>query len=304
VGAGNDGIQVINGNLGTLRDIQSVSNGRDGLNFTTDTADNNAWTFEGHIDLGSNIRDGLNLAGNTSVSNANNSRSHVGTYVTCQSNGRYGAYIGSRSNIFALYLESNVTKDLYFDTYAWGNQIMITQVSGFTAITEVTPGVNEIRTNSMNADYVGGFWNKLALSGRAGKGLIVYNDDGTAGTLALEKTGARTFKLAGGGSGADFTTSFTNDNASFAHSVLVQGAVAPTTDNARGNGTSSARWNNTYSANFRPGNGSPTWTSGSGTPEGVLSAAVGSLYTRIDGGASTTLYVKESGAGTTGWRAV
>lgn len=43
------------------------------------------------------------------------------------------------------------------------------------------------------------------------------------------------------------------------------------------------------------------WKTGSGSPEGVLSASVGSLYTRSDGGAGTTLYVKESGTGNTGW---
>lgn len=45
----------------------------------------------------------------------------------------------------------------------------------------------------------------------------------------------------------------------------------------------------------------PTWTSGTGTPEASVTAPVGSLYTRTDGGASTTLYVKESGTGNTGW---
>lgn len=44
-----------------------------------------------------------------------------------------------------------------------------------------------------------------------------------------------------------------------------------------------------------------TWTSGSGTPEGAITAPVGSLYTRTNGGANTTLYVKESGTGNTGW---
>ena len=44
-----------------------------------------------------------------------------------------------------------------------------------------------------------------------------------------------------------------------------------------------------------------TWTSGTGSPESAKTAPVGSLYTRTDGGASTTLYVKESGAGNTGW---
>jgi len=45
----------------------------------------------------------------------------------------------------------------------------------------------------------------------------------------------------------------------------------------------------------------PIWKSGSGSPEGAVSAPVGSLWTRTDGGTSTTLYVKESGSGNTGW---
>ncbi len=44
-------------------------------------------------------------------------------------------------------------------------------------------------------------------------------------------------------------------------------------------------------------------THGSGTPEGAVTAPVGSLYLRTDGGAGTTLYVKESGTGNTGWAA-
>lgn len=47
--------------------------------------------------------------------------------------------------------------------------------------------------------------------------------------------------------------------------------------------------------------GTARWTSGTGSPEGVVTAPVGSLYTRTDGGAGTTLYVKESGTGNTGW---
>lgn len=43
------------------------------------------------------------------------------------------------------------------------------------------------------------------------------------------------------------------------------------------------------------------WNTGTGSPEGVVTASVGSLYTRSDGGAGTTLYVKESGTGNTGW---
>lgn len=41
---------------------------------------------------------------------------------------------------------------------------------------------------------------------------------------------------------------------------------------------------------------------GNGTPEGAITARVGTLYRRLDGGAGTCLYVKESGDNTdTGW---
>ncbi len=40
---------------------------------------------------------------------------------------------------------------------------------------------------------------------------------------------------------------------------------------------------------------------GTGNPEGVLSASIGSTYHRTDGGAGTSFYVKESGTGSTGW---
>lgn len=42
-----------------------------------------------------------------------------------------------------------------------------------------------------------------------------------------------------------------------------------------------------------------TW--GSGSPESVVTAPVGSMFLRSDGGSATTLYIKESGSGNTGW---
>lgn len=53
---------------------------------------------------------------------------------------------------------------------------------------------------------------------------------------------------------------------------------------------------------FRVGTtGAPTIRSGAGTPESAVTAPVGSLFMRTNGGANTTLYVKESGSGNTGW---
>jgi len=45
----------------------------------------------------------------------------------------------------------------------------------------------------------------------------------------------------------------------------------------------------------------PYFLRAAGSPNGVVTAPVGSLYTRTDGGANTTLYVKESGTGSAGW---
>lgn len=49
--------------------------------------------------------------------------------------------------------------------------------------------------------------------------------------------------------------------------------------------------------------GGAKWSSGNGTPEGVVTGNVGDLFSRLDGGATTTLYVKTSGTGNTGWTA-
>lgn len=45
-------------------------------------------------------------------------------------------------------------------------------------------------------------------------------------------------------------------------------------------------------------------TAGTGSPEGVVTAPVGSVFYRTNGAAGTTMYVKSSGAGNTGWIAV
>lgn len=45
----------------------------------------------------------------------------------------------------------------------------------------------------------------------------------------------------------------------------------------------------------------PGWTVAAGTPEASVTAPIGTTYKRTDGGAGTSLYVKESGTGNTGW---
>jgi len=48
-----------------------------------------------------------------------------------------------------------------------------------------------------------------------------------------------------------------------------------------------------------------TLYTGTATPEGAVTGSVGDVFCRTDGGTGTTLYIKQSGAGTnTGWVAV
>ena len=54
--------------------------------------------------------------------------------------------------------------------------------------------------------------------------------------------------------------------------------------------------------NYRIGFG-PGLFGGVGDPNGAVSAPIGSLYMRTDGGATTSLYVKTSGSSNTGWTA-
>ena len=49
------------------------------------------------------------------------------------------------------------------------------------------------------------------------------------------------------------------------------------------------------------GTAGPKLCAGSGTPESAVIAPIGSMYMRSDGGAGTSMYVKESGTGNTGW---
>jgi hypothetical protein len=58
-----------------------------------------------------------------------------------------------------------------------------------------------------------------------------------------------------------------------------------------------------FSGYVRIGTGTARIISAAGDPEGAVTAPVGSLYLRTNGSTGTTLYVKESGTGNTGWAA-
>ena len=75
----------------------------------------------------------------------------------------------------------------------------------------------------------------------------------------------------------------------------------PVTDISINHGSAALRFANGYYKSLRPGSGTIIITSGIGSPEGSLSAPVGSQYTREDGVAGTLVYLKQTGTGNTGW---
>lgn len=78
--------------------------------------------------------------------------------------------------------------------------------------------------------------------------------------------------------------------------------LVPDADSVRNLGHPALRFANVFlTTGIQFGAAETKLRSGTGSPEGVVTAPVGSLYCRDDGGAGTSLYVKESGTGNTGW---
>lgn len=120
-------------------------------------------------------------------------------------------------------------------------------------------------------------------------------------------TGAHAI-IAGGNTSTNYLSFYTCNVAAPLERMRIFAAggvsVGDTTDPGAGNlrvGTGNLVLGGAGKAVEFAGNGSVIWRVGAGSPEGAVTAPIGSLYTRTDGGANTTLYVKESGAGNTGW---
>ena len=126
-------------------------------------------------------------------------------------------------------------------------------------------------------------------------------DSGTYSSLYFESTN-RTYSINPAG-GAGFNRFTIRDETGAADRLYVYstGAIGPGVGSAQDLGLSTSRWKDVYLDSISIGSGSVRILSGTGTPEGAITAVVGSLFLRTDGGVSTTLYVKQSGTGNTGW---
>jgi hypothetical protein len=157
------------------------------------------------------------------------------------------------------------------------------------------------------AAFRGGGNNALSLYGNnainlGGNDPNILTRDGANHVIAMRSsTSAQTFRVYNTYTDA---TTFERLNITWATNVAVvgteKGSVGGTARDLefRTDGTARARFKSTGEFEFANG---VRMVTGSGTPEGAVTAPVGSVYHRTDGGAGTSFYVKESGSGNTGW---
>lgn len=81
---------------------------------------------------------------------------------------------------------------------------------------------------------------------------------------------------------------------------LTSAAIYPFNDNGMTMGLAANRYSNSY-VSRRMYTAITGDLFGNGSPEGSVTAGIGSTYRRLDGGASSSFYVKETGTGNTGW---
>ena len=74
----------------------------------------------------------------------------------------------------------------------------------------------------------------------------------------------------------------------------------PVVDSTQDLGLSNIKWRTIYADTYSLAQ-FVNLQAGTGSPEGVVSSSPGGMYLRTDGAAGTTLYIKETGTGNTGW---
>jgi len=176
-----------------------------------------------------------------------------------------------------------------FRTTTSGAVVTGTFTIGSGAITDLGGGQLSI-TSAGHYAFSSGFSAtgllRVSTSGNAGGNYAQWSALAAHTAIQRDSTNAQAFYVA---NTYTSTTSYEAAGIRWSSNAAIFGPV-------KGSGGGSSR-----NASYHTTETGVNWSSGSGSPEGVITAPIGSLYTRTDGGASTTLYVKESGTGNTGW---
>lgn len=258
------------------------------------------------------------IIGNT----VKNSQKHgifiTGTATSSVTRSRTVAVIGNTVVAPGL-LTDNTYHGIYLDANA--NTCTVT---GNTVERAASGTVVSLVLTNGGANYTSAPTVTISGGGGAGATATAVVSGGSVVTLTLTNAGSGYTSVptvsfsGGGGTGAAATASIGNqplyaiyaEDASvvIAGNMTNNGAKSGNTQVRRGSLTPASFLNSpsfmthVLAERFYPGVTLTAFiTSGTGSPEGAQSAPVGSLFLRTDGGASTTLYVKESGASNTGW---
>jgi len=150
--------------------------------------------------------------------------------------------------------------------------------AGFTPTTEINNPNNQACVVQAGRSFkrVSGGGAALSVTGADGANAFTVQKTGESQPFVQIDTSGRTLQIGPGGS--------TAPNVQLSASTMADGVTAALAMNR---------------AIRLPGG--LTISTGSGSPEGIVAALVGSIYLRNNGGAGTTFYAKESGAGDTGW---
>lgn len=220
---------------------------------------------------------------------------------------QYSVHIDGDLNVAEVASHDTATNVVYFGVGSTKNFVRVVHPGARTSILGAIDDASGIGIASVNANVVrsdvtgervgsisGRFWDKLGVSGIVPPSSHGWVYEGTQFVFQSLLTAGNSGDIAG------TSVSTARDGANTGRLWHVTGAtiaenywtvaVGETADVVR-----------IYNSGIRIGPNGPRWLSGAGTPEGVVTAPVGSFFSRTNGGANTTFYVKESGAGNTGW---
>ncbi len=215
-------------------------------------------------------------------------------------------FIGTPTNSVKVYLSSVPTNSLiYADDQGLLSQVTIGANMTFSsgtlnsigcgggAATNLTPWTSDIDGNGFYLTNAGGI-------------KLKHSDGSTVSYIASNNVGEVRYELVG--TGARIWVSALDDleiwNNGASQLSLGLSGILPSNNDTLPLGSASLRFSTlNVSGSSGINLGGIKILSGSGSPEGVVAAPVGSFYFRTNGAAGTIMYGKELGVGTTGWQA-
>lgn len=210
----------------------------------------------------------------------------------------YGSYVPNQNTISAMGTAAPTSGQWIVGDFVRNSAASATTPFGWLCVTAGTPGTwqaIEDPTFIKLAKSVDGVWEAQRF----------VNEEQTA--ASTNEVIRFHYRFRGGGSSSDRTAGYfeVRKDGDFGSSGAMDGAFvfAPSIDETP---TDMLRVDQlgidimTAGKRFKFQEG-PIVRAGSGTPEGAVTAVVGSMFLRTDGGAATSFYIKESGSGNTGW---